>query len=148
MSDCGACESRTVEWTEVAVEVFEVTGDAYHSGVVSGIAEFGDIDCPSLLLHIDESLTQGSVGADAAGEGDMGDACLLDGTAEFLHEDVNDGLFYASGEVSFMFLDEVGLFLDAVAHEIEERGLESTERVIESLNGRFRELIEGLSLTC
>ena len=50
----------------------------------------------------------------------MPDTRLLDGHAQFLHENVYDGMFQTGCNILLMMLDEVRIFLYPLSHAVEE----------------------------
>ena len=74
------------------------------------------------------------VGAHATGDGHLAHMVVQRRTLGFLEQEADDGLLYAGAEVGFVLLNEVGVFLQLVAQEIEERSLDAAERVVIALD--------------
>ena len=119
--ECDFGERRFVDGAKIVVEVFVVSGNSNHGGVVGGIAELRDVDGPTIFLCVLlKGVSQSVVGRDAARQSDMLDARLLDGQTEFLHQNLYDSIFQTGCYVGFVVLDEVGLFLNPFAHVVQE----------------------------
>lgn len=62
----------------------------------------------------------------------MFNTSLFDGHTQFLHQNVDDGIFERRGQVLLMMLNEIGFFLYPLLQAIEERCLQSRKRVVET----------------
>lgn len=113
------------------MQEFVVARDGNHGSVVGCVSELRNVDVPfSCGLLRFESVPQPRVGRYASREGDVVDARLLDRLFEFLHEDVNDGLFERRSEVGLIFFDEVGIVFDFLLEKIEERRFQTAETIV------------------
>ena len=69
------------------------------------------------------------------------------GFDEFFHQNVDHGGLERSGEIVFVLFDELRIFGYFVFQEVEERGFQAGEAVIEAVDVRFGEA-EGLGVAC
>ena len=137
----GSCVGRFADGAELLVQEFVVARDGNHGSVVGCVSELRNVDVPfSCGLLRFESVSQPRVGRYASREGDVVDARLLDRLFEFLHEDVNDGLFERRSEVGLIFFDEVGIVFDFLLEKIEERRFQTAETIVKPVDVRFAEL--------
>ena len=83
-----------------------------------------------LLADALELAAQQAVGADAAGDGQLAHVVVDGGALHLLDEEAHDGLLDGGAEVGLVALDEVGVFLQPVAQEVEEGGLDAREGVV------------------
>ena len=115
--------------------VLERTHTGYHGRIVRRVAELGDVDGPSVSLGIVvEGVAQACVGRYATRYGYMLDARLLDGQAQFLHQNIDYRKLQAGCQVLLVMLHKVGILGHPLAQVVEEGRLQSREGVVESWN--------------
>ena len=79
----------------------------------------------------------------------MPDAGLLHGESQFLHEDIDHGPLERCRNVLFVMVDEVRIVGNPFPHVIEERCLQSGERVVKSwYMGLGERECSRIALTC
>ena len=94
LSDGHSAIGRCFHGTKVLVEIFEVPDDGNHGGVVGGIAEFWDVNGPSVAAGVvAERLAETCIGADTSGYGYVLNLQVLGCTTEFVHQDIDNGPF-------------------------------------------------------
>ena len=121
-----------------------------HGGIVGGVGEFGNVDFPNaLFFHRLEGVAQSRVGAHSTGQCDVANAGGFRGFDELFHQNVDHSGFERSGEIVFVLFDELGIFGHFVFQEVEERGFQAGEAVIEAVDVRFGEAEGlGIALSC
>lgn len=72
-----------------------------------------------------EGVAQSCVGRYTTRQGYMVNAGLFDRQIQLLHQNVNDGAFKRGCQILFMVFNKVGVFLNLVAKEIQERCFQS-----------------------
>ena len=119
-------EDRNVHLREIPVPVFECPDAGYHRSIVGRITELRNVNRPAITPGmVTEGIAQTIVGRNAAGNGYMPDTRLLDGHAQFLHENIHDGMFQTGCDVFLVMLDEIGIVLYPFPHVVQERSLET-----------------------
>ena len=109
--ECHLRERWRIDWTKHLVLKLIVAHDAYHGGVVGGIAKFRNIDGPTIaFLGIIERVAQSIVSTHATSHRHVIDACLLNSLLQLLHQDINDSPLQRGSNVLLVLLYEVGVF--------------------------------------
>src|SRR5450755_1515799 len=88
------------ERREITRQIFIISCDVNHRGIVGAILELGYENTPGIFSsHFFQRLTQPFVGRDSAGYADIFDACLLYSLFQFVEEDRNDALLYRRTDI-------------------------------------------------
>lgn len=86
---------------------------------------------PSVFLaYSGQLVAQSGVGGDATCDGHLVDAVCESCFFEFFQKESDNAVLDRGTEVGFVVFDEVGIFLESVAKEVEERGLDAAETVV------------------
>ena len=126
-------DGRDVERGKFAVAVAVVSRHGDHRGVVGRELEFGQEGPPAAPCSgLGDAVAQPRVGRDASG--DVADAGLFRGADELVEQDLDDGCLQRGAEVGLVALDELRVLGHGVAQRVEERGLETRERVVVTLH--------------
>ena len=116
---------------KVMPEIFEVSGNAHHGGIVGAELERRDEDLQTAPLpQALDFAAQKAVGRNTASYGHLLDTSLFDGLLDLLDQESDDALLYGGTEVGFVVLYKCRVFGKPVAQEIEERCFDSAEAVV------------------
>ena len=120
----------------------EPAGDSDHGGVIGCELELRKESGPSSLaaLFLDTG-TQAAVCRNASSDSYLPDACMLCSLNELVHQDIDESLLETCAYIGLVLLHELRIDGHLVTHEIQQRGLDSAEAVVETRNMRFREFI-------
>lgn len=121
MLDDDALEGGGGDVAVVVVKVLVVAGDGNHRGIVGGEDALGDerLEAVTTGIVLDGG-THTAVGRHTAADGDDLDAGGLDGLAELIHQNLDDGALQRGSQVGLVLLDKVGILLECIAQGIKE----------------------------
>lgn len=116
-----ALEGWRGDVTEFLVQIFEVSRDGDHCGIVGGEYTLGDerLEAVTACIVLDGG-THATVGRHTAADGDGLDARCLNGLAELVHQNLDDRALQRGGQVGLVLLDEVGILLECITQGVEE----------------------------
>jgi len=129
---------------KLALLVFEIAADGDHGRVVGGQIQRREEDIAVVTFReVNHGVAQAGIRRHAARQHQILAIALLESFLHLVGQRFNDGMLDRSRQIMDILVNEVGILLEIVAHEIEERGLQSAEAVIQTWqvrNGKLEAL--------
>lgn len=128
-----SCERDFVISAEITVNIFEISGNSHHGGIVGSEEPWRYEGCKSTASAVvGYGIAYTGVGRYTSAYGYCGDPCLPDSLVELVHQYVYDCLLERGGQIGTVLIDEVGVCFKIVSQGVQKRCFESAETVIET----------------